>query len=523
MKSALHTTLIMLVLAVISVGAAMYYFPWPEFAVVDAEVGKPLFAEYSADSVRGIDIIDFNSEKGALDRMTLIRRGQKWLIPEKQNFIASESRRVGVVINSLNERTVFDVISENQEDHIEYGVVDPIEYSNQNPNSLGKKLTITDRNNQKIADLIVGSALKDDPKKRYVRIPGKPRVYTIEFDSRALATDFALWNSANALRLQIQAEGQGRQIRQIEINNYKINSQETESKLSLIYNAVLGPQEGRLAVKSLVVPRGGQLTKAATTPAIDAKLSATLQPLAFFFTDDVRRKSQAVAEAMMKPSSQTPTESLSEMSNYGFYVKGFRNDQWDIASDNGQIRIATNEGVITTVSIGSVGSPNSAGKSKLNYFVMLNSGIDSKFLQKPVRPPGVEEDESDENRAYLRAVAAWEKAMSNAKQIAQELNVIHGDWYYLVSEDIIKTIRPDLPIPGAPASSATAQEKAPSDGVGKTPAETDANSDTNEAAESDANAEPSASDQSEATKEAAESSESAETDSEKQTSDAGKL
>ena len=127
MKSALHTTLIMLVLAVISVGAAMYYFPWPEFAVVDAEVGKPLFAEYSADSVRGIDIIDFNSEKGALDRMTLIRRGQKWLIPEKQNFIASESRRVGVVINSLNERTVFDVISENQEDHIEYGVVDPIE------------------------------------------------------------------------------------------------------------------------------------------------------------------------------------------------------------------------------------------------------------------------------------------------------------------------------------------------------------------------------------------------------------
>ena len=68
-----------------------------------------------------------------------------------------------------------------------------------------------------------------------------------------------------------------------------------------------------------------------------------------------------------------------------------------------------------------------------------------------MRPDSVKEDEYDANKAYLRAVSAWEKAVNNAKQIAQDLNAIHGDWYYLVSEDIIKAIRPDLPIPSVAA------------------------------------------------------------------------
>ena len=447
MKSALQTTLIMIVLAVTSVGAAMYYYPWPEFAEVDAEVGKPLFEEYSADSVRGIDIIRFNSDKSLLERMTLMRRGEKWLIPEKQNFVASESRRIGFVINSLNERTVYDVISENQEDHIQYGVVDPIDYNSQNPDSLGEKLTLTDRNNQKIAEIIVGLPLKNDPNKRYVRIPGKPRVYTIEFDSAAMATEFALWNTPNILRLQSQENGPSRQIRGVEIDNYKVTVADGKPKKIDIYRALMGPRDGKININALLVPREGKLAAAVTTPAINASLTSAIQPLVLFFTDDVRRKSKEAASALVNPSDTIQANALAELPGFGFYVNGSKNGLLDISAANGHVRVATGDGVVTTISIGRPGTPNSKDKAKLNYFVMLNSAIDSAFLKKPTRPANVKEDESEENKAYLRAVANWEKEVERARQTSNDLNAIHGGWYYLVSEDVIQAIRPELALP----------------------------------------------------------------------------
>ena len=136
-------------------------------------------------------------------------------MPSKQDFEASESSRVAVAVNSLNDKTIYEVISENQEDHIKFGVVDPSDSSNsKNVSSLGRKLTLTDRNNKTIADIIVGSRVKSSPEKRYVRVPGKPRVYVVDFDQLSMAgmmTEFAGWVSPNLLNMKTRQDDDGRQ------------------------------------------------------------------------------------------------------------------------------------------------------------------------------------------------------------------------------------------------------------------------------------------------------------------------
>ncbi len=472
MNSANRTTITMMLLSAVSVVVAMYYYPWPEFASVDAEVGKPLFEAYEAKDVRGIDVIRFNSDKSSLDRIKLVRRGERWGIPARQNFRASNTEQVGYAINCLNDRTVFEVISENQEDHIKYGVVDPAEFTvEKNVAALGQKLTLTDRNNQKIADLIVGSVVKNDSKKRYVRIPGKPRVYVIDFDGQSLSTDFFRWVSPDLLNLR--TAGEDRRLREIAIDNYQIQSTENEEKPARksIYRASLVPAGGRLNVKSLEIPQGDgdNWKRLSLTPEQQVKLTSMAPLVIQMIVDDVRRKPDDLSEAIQFPEDDVADSVFAKLPSYGFYPAGKQNGDWTFDAANGQVSVTTMDGVQTNILIGQFGSENSFGGGKLNYYLMINATVDAELLRRPERPAGVKNDDSDENKAYLRLVEQWKSAVDKARQSSRELNAVHADWFYLVSQDIALRLTPDIPIPTVIQEAAEKTENADAEASTDTP------------------------------------------------------
>lgn len=466
MNSASRTTLLMMVLAIASVAVSMYFYPWEEVATTDAEIGQPLFEEYRAVDVRGVDILRYNSDRQVLDRLKLVRRGERWVVPSKQDFEASESSRVAVAVNSLNDKTIYEVISENQEDHIKFGVVDPSDSSNsKNVSSLGRKLTLTDRNNKTIADIIVGSRVKSSPEKRYVRVPGKPRVYVVDFDQLSMAgmmTEFAGWVSPNLLNMKTRQDDDGRQLRGIEIDSYRIAPDDPTMTKKHTYQAALVPLNGKLEVKSLRVPyeeQGKTWKERPTTPKQQRMLSAAVVRLVEIVVDDVVRKEPALAAALRDPSSEVDPELFASLASKGFIKKGLKPSGWEFDSLNGQVRVATTEGVVSTVSIGPVGNANSAGGGKLNYVLMINSGVDYDFLQEPQRPEGLANDESDANKAFLRLVEAWKARVDIASRVADELNAMHGEWYYLVSDSLVNAMRPDIPLASLVAEDAGAESE----------------------------------------------------------------
>lgn len=458
MNSANRTTLLMLLIAGISAATAAYYYPWPEPITVDAEVGKPLFEEYSASKVRGIDVIEFDSDTGTMDRIKLARKGEKWVVPARRNFIVSNSSLVSAVVNALNDRNVFDVISENQQDHIKYGVVDPAEFSSElNVESLGRKLILSDRNNKSIASLIVGSALKDNPIQRHVRIPGKPRVYLVEFDERLLNTEFAAWVDPNLLQLN-QGDGSGQQFRALTIENYRlVTSEDTDAAARQIYQATLQPAGKRLSVSDLRMPfpnddqepESVNWKKLSPTAEQSTLLNGSALSLYSLAVDDVRRKGKELAKLLKQPTIESGAGSkkkLSQLEQFGFRTSSNEDGPLFLA-ENGHLLVSTREGITTQILIGTTAGANSRLTGKLNHFVMLYSQVDEDSLPEPQRPPGVEDDESEENKQFRRKLKDWKKAVDDARRLADDMNAIHGDWLYLISEDTIARLMPEIPLP----------------------------------------------------------------------------
>ncbi len=491
MSSAIRSTLAMAVMAVVALAIAAYYYPWPEIKDNNALVGSNLFEEYKTTQVRGIKIIQFNRQRGVLERIELQRDGEKWIIPAKENFIASNAGRISVTVNSLRGRQVFEVMSDEEQDHLDYGVVDPDDYGNvKNLSALGTKLILIDRQKKEIASLIIGLPIKNDREKikRFVRIPGQPNVYVIDYSADVLSTAFSAWVSPNLLQLDVRNDGTGQKIDELEVDNYRLEfKDDAPPTKSLIYRAAMKPKAGQLNIELDVPVEGkpGETKTVAVTPQQQAVLQSIISQgyIVNMISNDVAAKNPKVAAALKDPKEDAGQDVFADMPARGFVKTGFANGTYTFDSAAGALRVITPDAVGMDVDFGSVAGAVVGGGGKLNRYVMIHSYVDYENHPKPARPDGVQEqDDSDENKAYLREVEQWNQKIKAAQLTVNGLNAIHAPWYYLISEDIINGLRPELSITKAQPPSGSPQDSPPQNAPPRQSSPPDDASDGNNAA-----------------------------------------
>jgi hypothetical protein len=222
MKPLIKTAVMGLVAIATTLTAAAFY-PWPEPVIESEMVGKPLFEPFDTSTVRSISIVRYNSDRSALERFQVRRKGEKWIIPAHKNYVADNVNQISATAGALSGN-VLENTSSDQKDHVDFGVVDPLESeSTTNRSSLGTKIVLKDRNQRELGSLIVGSRVGNqsavDQQRRFVRVPGQPHVYEMEINPAALKTDFTRWVSSNLLQLSKELP-----IDTISINNYRIPS-----------------------------------------------------------------------------------------------------------------------------------------------------------------------------------------------------------------------------------------------------------------------------------------------------------
>ena len=221
MNSPVTKTLIMIVMAAVTSAAAAYFYPWPEVIKKSALVGSPLFEAYDSTNVRSIQVVKYDDDSSNLDQIRLERNGEKWVIPSKRKYVADNTPQISLAANSLSECIVLEERTDLQQDYLQYGVVDPSDFANTpNKSALGSKIILEDRDRKELASLIVGKPLKDGLK-HFVRIPGQPTVYVVEFNPRAINTDFKSWVNPNLFQISRQMP-----ITRIVIEDYKIDQKE---------------------------------------------------------------------------------------------------------------------------------------------------------------------------------------------------------------------------------------------------------------------------------------------------------
>lgn len=447
MNHAFRTTFLMLIIAVVAAFAAASVYPWPEPVVISGAVNKPLFEGFDTRNVRSIRVETYNEDRNEVERLLVRRKGEEWVLPSHSNFVADNGRQLGAIVNLLLDKTVLEKRSDNQEDHLKYGVIDPATSNNSvNRSSLGKKISLSDRNNKELASLIVGLPLKNDPKKlkHYVRIPGQPSVYVVDIDPRGINPDFAAWVSPNLLKLT-----QSTRLKDVTIDSYRLDLDTNDpATRNTSYRAQLVVGEKSFDITLETADENGSLKE---TPPNDAQQRAIQQAAGAITSipfSGVVAKSKLAAKSLRKPSDQSETSAFDSMKKRGFVATEFDNETWQFESAGGTVTVRTGDGVVITLHIGAIDNQTRNNSLKLNHYLMLVAGVDESLIPEPDKPEAANDDSGDKEaqKTYLRKVAERDQQLQIGRQRAAALNESFSKWYYIISEDTVARLRPELKV-----------------------------------------------------------------------------
>ena len=468
MRRPIHSTLLLALLAVVTTGVAGYFYPWPEVEKVDDKVNQPVFAGFETSQVRSIEITRFNSDRQMLERILVSRKGEKWVLPNAANYNANNAAQIARAINSLVDRKVLELISDEQQDHLKNGVVDPDEFQAvESRGGLGQKITLKDRNGQSLASLIVGSPLENSQEQSLycVRIAGQPQVYSVQFDIGALTTRFQDWVDPNLMRLRTQQFADGQSLNSVSVNSYRFEPAKLVEEVGRtdLYQALLAPIEGKIALRELKIPDGDTWKSLTPNEAQTRQLMTGLNELAVLTFGEVRPKPQPLADALKTTTVQGDTAIFESMIEMGIKQTGKSGEPVQFLSTSGQLTVRTSARVNVTLHIGNITGSAQAG-AKLSRMMLVFATTNNDELIKPELPKNADESPltEDQQKAYQRELDSWTANLKAAEQSAAELNLLHSPWYYALSDEVYSRLIPelsDLPVATTPAAARSSSQE----------------------------------------------------------------
>jgi hypothetical protein len=153
-------------------------------------VNTELTKDLSVDEAKRLKIVRFDEDTATIRDFEVAEQDGLWSIPSKDGYPADAARQMAEAVTSLADLKVLQVASKSNADHEEYGVIDPTSPKLQpGQKGVGIRVTLSDDQNQPLADLIVGKAVKGAESQRYVREADRALVYAVEIDRSKLSTN----------------------------------------------------------------------------------------------------------------------------------------------------------------------------------------------------------------------------------------------------------------------------------------------------------------------------------------------
>src|SRR5215208_1795272 len=177
----------------------------PSSGELDKEslVGKNLTEKFSSSEVaKRLRVVRYDADTGKPREFEVAEQNGLWSIPSKDNYPADAAKQMAEAATSLIDRKILGVVSNNAGEHEQYGVIDPMTPKLEpGQKGVGTRVTMSDEGGKPVVDLIVGKAVRDAEKQRYVRLAGQDVVYVIEIDPSKLSTSFEDWIEKDLLKL----------------------------------------------------------------------------------------------------------------------------------------------------------------------------------------------------------------------------------------------------------------------------------------------------------------------------------
>ncbi len=443
MNGAFRTTAFMGLLAAAMVFGAIYYYPKAAEIIVDAKVNQNLFETYETNDVRTISIMQYSDESNRIEQFRLRRKGERWVIPNAGDFPATRIARIGEVAKSLLDRTVLSLATEDEQGHVDYGVVDPSESGNSSRSSLGMRVDLLDRNKGDIANLIIGKPVpgaSDGVPRHYVRIPGQPAVYELEIPKNIFKTRFEDWIDPNLMELPPPTSTEV-SISQINVDQYRLDPKNiADCKQQPISRTVFEIDKANVKKPVFEAFLEGEFSEQKLSPAQESEAASTLRSLGNIRYIDVVGKPKAAAKILRSPSGISDAASFKPLEQFGFRIS----NEGAIEASNGEVSVTTTDGVRVRMLIGSLAQRAADSENlDLHFHAMLVASLEDSSFETPTKPKDVAKD-SAENKAYLRAMEELNRKRKSAELRIDGLNRNWSKWIYVVPETTVNAIRPDI-------------------------------------------------------------------------------
>jgi hypothetical protein len=191
--------------------AAYFVQPSRSFQRIEPEIGRNLVPSFNPLSATSMEIMKYDTQNSRVDRFKVeqveVHGKPRWSIPSHDNYPADAKDQVARAAASLMNLKILGVVSEAVDDQETFGVVDP-EKMTTGAKGIGTRVTLADKSGKILISLIIGNKVKEQPEQlrdqseqHYVRLTGKPAIYTVAVKTDSLVTDFDHWIEKNLLSI----------------------------------------------------------------------------------------------------------------------------------------------------------------------------------------------------------------------------------------------------------------------------------------------------------------------------------
>lgn len=454
-------------LSIVAIGAsfvAAYFYPWADIATKGSTVGEPLFKDYEPTTVRRIIIERFDPKTRKLTTVVARRKGDQWLLPDRDNFVVSNARHIAQVTNALLQREVLEETSSREADHSNFGVIDPaLHKTTANKSALGIKITLEDGAKRPIANLIVGKpagrSTGGQTQKRFVSVPGQPNVYMLEINPLALTTRFEAWIQPNLFQLSQQVESQ---------LFFEKAAEDTPDRLEykLVFNASSSATPANKLPLSMLqmTKQDGTVVDAALADASQSAVVLMVRQLAGLFVTNVFASNGVVKGAISDAKNSATASDFESLQPRGIKFVSDDQSQLMLAGAQGKVGVEFGSGLVITMYLGDSLTDIDATADRPERYGVLVATVNEALIEIPVAPEVDDQANTDETvkeeKAYLLAVKERNETLKSSRVSANEFNQQHGGWIYAVPEEAINNLLPVLELE-AKAAEAAEPEKSP--------------------------------------------------------------
>jgi hypothetical protein len=442
-------TFVFVGVAVVAVGLAalVNHLTQPEPMDQFGRVGEAFFEDFEPSKAKSLEVVVFDKNTSRSRKFRVEMKDGLWTIPTHHDYPAEATKRLAETVATVMGIERESLAGRRKKEHERFGVVDPNADDITDPESVGTRITIGGEGEEPLADFIIGKQVGEDDEEDsdgspaategdqqtgpayYVRRPDEEETYRAHVKLADVSTEFTDWIEPDILQLKSADENNGpssdNYLGYLGIRNYEVERREVQVQQGPFIIPTIRYFVSEM--EELELTKDGQwgswkleglddeneeLKSSEITDVVSALENLEIKgvrPKAMINGEPLLGDDLGLREIeVLKNDREAAIEAMdvlsADLAEKGFLLTGGEDEPTRLMSDKGELKVASNAGIVYHLYFGSVFTGDSDS---------VEVGGDEKKVESTEE--GEESGDDDERNRYLLVRVDFDESYMDEK------------------------------------------------------------------------------------------------------------